>query len=323
MKKKGVVIFVLLLIVTAIATVIIVSCNNNKTGKLQVYNFLTTKLKETDKDGNVTILAEKEQKTYQDEIIKKHNTANIDDLEKLNNIANRTTFVIEELILHVRFVKDTSVGCEGIEKAFEEYESAQKYANQKLEEAVQTTNSADWGLLVDVLIERYSVQVQKYNKLAQEILNYTNKACFASNPKTVTFTTLSFIQNYNSYIVKEYVKGKKLSTSSLTITQESETLKNKYISLKNSSRELIYGETVKVNINGTQVDRSKAEVAIRFVDAFYTFKDMGVLYDALSKGMSNLKLFAENKAGYSGDDILIQVQAKMDIYNFISMSDFV
>lgn len=303
MKKKGVLIFIFLIIVAIVVTVVAVSCGAGETDKMFVYNLLTTK------DREVVVKAREEQTKY-DGLIQTYSTTNEDELKKVNDLAISTTNIIEELTSYVLFVQNTDISAKKVQAAYDNYLSAQTLANDKLQEAVSASNAADWEAMFNVLIDRYSDQVEKYNAFANELFIYTTKACFANNPKTVKYTTLSFMQGFNSYMIQEYVGGNKLTTASFQGINEINSLYNKYKTLKDANTE--------ISFNG-----NTSELSIKFIDAFYTFKDMNELYDAFSRGMSNLKSFAQNNVGYTGNDILVQVQAKMDIYNFISLSSFV
>ena len=142
--------------------------------------------------------------------------SNSDDLMQINNLANLTSNIIEELTAYVLFVCNTNISAKELETAYEEYLSAKQYADAKLTEALQTpsqnASNVDWVGLTNVLVERYSNQLIKYNNFAQELFKYTTKACFVNVPKTVKFTTLSFIQGFNNYMVNEYVAKNKVST---------------------------------------------------------------------------------------------------------------
>ncbi len=292
MNKKAIIVLVIsLLIVATVVTVTLFSCGAFSTPKMQVYNYVAQ---------NEVVKTSKEQQAKYNQIYNEHNTtANARELDYVNDVFAVTTSVIEELLPYTLFVKNTDVSDKKIVKAYEEYVSAKAFADKKLNEALATGAGADWEAMLKVLATRYSSQAVKYNAFAQELFNYVNKACFASNPKNLKFTTLTFIQGFNNYLINNIVAQNKMHSATLSGIGAAQNLVNYFTTLKTYPNELL------------------TDGSVGFINSFGKIENKTGFYEAYSKSLADLRLYIETDTNFNATTIDVQRKACWDVFNFL------
>lgn len=296
MNKKALVGLIVVVILIAGVVVTLFSCGAFTTPKMQVYNLIT--------ENNVVSKSRETEIKY-DTLVSTHNVSNSSELKKVNNLVKLTTKIVDELTPYVLFVKNTDVSDKDVQNAYQEYLAAKKEANKILQEALVTSPNANWSTFFKNLTEKYSKEAIKYNIFANELLNYVNKACFESNPKTLKFTVLSFMQGFNSYMVVEYIAGNRLSNNTIVGITENDALYNKYLNLKKASKEIF------------------SETSLKFIESFYKVENIKGIYSAFSKGSASLNKFVYDPTNYKSENIQVQKQACENIYEFVILPSFI
>ncbi len=264
MNKKNVVIFIVVCTVILVAVVLTLFLTGVfSTPKLEVYNLVT--------QNEVVKNAREEQEQY-DTLFALYPATqhqNIAKITKVNNLVKITTNVVEEYTSYVLFVIDDGVKSKSVKKAYEQYLSDKKFAHAKLLEALSAEGDVNYDALFEKLLERYEKQAVSYNNFCNELKNYTQKACFETNPKTLKYTLLTFCQNFNSYMVNNYIKNNDLNKNIQGISIN-KSIFEKYVEVKNASSELV-AENLE---------------ALDFVDKFYVVDDLNKFYELYSMGES-------------------------------------